>query len=147
MTSSIDRAIPTPGTDVDAVAIKDQFNAAADDIEQLQEIYSTIAVASHIADYGLSIDDAGTTLLHPSTDATARTFTIPANSSVAFPVGTALTFVNQNAAGSLTIAITSDTMRLAGSGATGSRTLAANGIATALKISTTEWIINGANLT
>ena len=92
-------------------------------------------------------DDAGTTLLHPSPDATARIFTIPANSSVAFPVGTALTFVNQNAAGSLTIAITSDTMRLAGSGATGSRTLAANGIATALKISTTEWIINGANLT
>lgn len=91
--------------------------------------------------------DSGKHLLHPSADTTARTFTIPANSSVAYPVGTALTFVNQNAAGVLTIAITSDTMRLAVAGTTGSRTLAANGIATAVKITSTEWIISGSGLT
>jgi hypothetical protein len=47
----------------------------------------------------------------------------------------------------MTISITTDTMRLAGAGTTGSRTLAANGIATALKITSTEWIINGTGLT
>ncbi|HET9574537.1 MAG TPA: hypothetical protein VFP29_12515, partial [Methyloceanibacter sp.] len=44
------------------------------------------------------------------------------------------------------IAITSDTMRLAGAGTTGSRTLAANGVATALKVTSTEWIISGTAL-
>lgn len=97
--------------------------------------------------YTLVLADAGKHILHPSADTTARTFTIPANSSVAFPVGTAVTFINQNGAGVVTIAITSDTMRLAGSGTTGSRTLAANGVATAIKITSTQWIISGAGLT
>jgi hypothetical protein len=102
---------------------------------------------SQSAAYTLVLSDAGKHLLHPSADTTARTFTIPANSSVAYPIGTAITFVNQASAGTLTIAITSDTMRLAGAGTTGSRTLAANGIATALKITSTEWIISGTGLT
>jgi hypothetical protein len=97
--------------------------------------------------YTLVLADANKHILHPSADTTARTMTIPANSSVAYPIGTALTFVNQNAAGVMTIAITTDTMRLAGAGTTGSRTLAANGIATALKITSTEWIISGSGLT
>lgn len=101
---------------------------------------------SQSADYTLVAGDAGKHILHPSADTTARTFTIPANSSVAFAIGTAVTFVNQNSAGTLTIAITADTMHLAGAGTTGSRTLAANGIATALKITSTEWIISGTGL-
>lgn len=96
--------------------------------------------------YTMVLADAGKHILHPSADTTARIFTIPANSSVAYPIGTAITVVNQNAAGVVTIAITSDTMRLAGAGTTGSRTLAANGIATALKITSTEWIISGTGL-
>ena len=102
---------------------------------------------SQSAAYTLVIEDAGKHILHPSADTTARTFTIPANSSVAFPVGTAVTFINQNGAGVVTIAITSDTMRLAGAGTTGSRTLAANGVATALKLTATEWLISGTGLT
>jgi hypothetical protein len=102
---------------------------------------------SQSAAYTLVLSDAGKHILHPSADTTARTFTIPANSSVAFPIGTAVTFVNQNSAGTVTIAITTDTMRLAGAGTTGSRTLAANGVATALKITSTEWIISGTGLT
>jgi hypothetical protein len=107
----------------------------------------TIPQVSQSADYTLVLGDAGKHILHPSADTTARTFTIPANSSVAYPIGTAITFVNQNAAGSLSIAITTDTMRLAGTGTTGTRTLAANGVATALKITSTEWIISGTGLT
>lgn len=96
--------------------------------------------------YTLVLSDAGKHILHPSADTTARTFTIPANSSVAYPVGTAITFVNQNAAGVLTISITTDTLRLAGAGTTGNRTLAANGIATAIKLTATEWLISGTGL-
>lgn len=85
--------------------------------------------------------------LHPSADTTARTWTIPANATVAFALGTELEFINQNAAGVLTIAITTDTMRLSPGGTTGSRTLAANGRAVAKKITATEWIIWGTGLT
>ena len=69
------------------------------------------------------------------------------NASVAFVIGTTITFINQNAGGTITIAITSDTMRLAGAGTTGSRSLAANGIATAVKVTSTEWLISGTGLT
>jgi hypothetical protein len=96
--------------------------------------------------YTLVLADANKHILHPSADTTARVLTIPANSSVAFPIGTAVTIVNQNAAGIITISITTDTMRLGGAGTTGSRTLAANGVATALKITSTEWIITGTGL-
>ena len=109
--------------------------------------FRNIPQISKSAAYTLVLTDAGKHILHPSADTTARTFTIPANSSVAYPIGTAITFVNQNAGGVVTIAITTDTMRLAGAGTTGSRTLAANGVATAVKLTATEWIISGAGLT
>lgn len=109
--------------------------------------YLTIPQNSQSAAYTLVLADSGKQIFHPSADTTARTWTIPANSSVAFPIGTAVTFINQNGAGVITIAITSDTMYLAGAGTTGSRTLAANGIATAIKMTSTEWIISGSGLT
>lgn len=109
--------------------------------------FRNIPQNSKSANYTCVLADAGEHILHPSADTTARTFTIPANTVVAFPIGTAITFINQNGAGSVTIAISLDTMRLAGAGTTGSRTLAANGVATALKIAATEWIISGVGLT
>jgi len=115
-------------------------NAGIASVSSVEEVRTTIAQNSKSADYTLVLDDKGKMIFHPSADTTARTFTIPANSSVAYPVGTAITFVCQNGAGNVTIAITSDTMRLAGAGTTGSRTLAANGVATALKLTTTEWL-------
>lgn len=99
------------------------------------------------AAYTLLISDAGKHIYHPSADTTARVWTIPANASVAFPIGTAVTFVNDNAAGPISIGVTSDTMRLAGAGTTGTRTLAANGVCTALKMTATSWIISGTGLT
>lgn len=102
---------------------------------------------SQSAAYTTVLADGGRHILHPSADTTARTFTIDSNANVPYPIGTAITFINQNAAGVVTIAITSDTMRLAGAGTTGNRTLAANGVATAIKITSTEWIISGTGLT
>jgi len=102
-------------------------------------------VNSQSADYTLVLADSGKTILHPVSDDNARTFTIPANSSVAYPVGTAITFVNL--INTVTIAITSDTMYLAGDGATGSRTLAAYGVASAVKVASTTWVVSGNGLT
>ena len=116
-------------------------------IKTAVETIEFIPQNSQSADYTCVLTDSGKHIFHPSADTTARIWTIPANSSVAYPVGTAITFVNQNGAGVVTIAITSDTMRLSPAGTTGSRTLAANGVATALKITPTEWIISGSGLT
>jgi hypothetical protein len=49
----------------------------------------------------------------------------------------------------VTIAITTDTLRLAGTGTGGagvSRTLAANGFATLYKETATEWVLSGAGV-
>lgn len=108
--------------------------------------YLGIPITSKSADYTLVMQDTGTAILHPSSDANSRTFTIPANGSVAYPVGTVLTFINDSA-NSISIAITTDTLVLVGAGTTGTRTLAQYGVATATKISSTRWYINGTNLT
>jgi hypothetical protein len=102
---------------------------------------------SQSAPYTTVLADANSMILHPAADTTARTWTVDSNANVPYPVATALTFVNQHGAGVLTLAITADTMRLAGAGTTGNRTLAADGIATALKITATEWLISGVGLT
>ena len=102
-------------------------------------------VNSQSAAYTLVLADAGKTILHPIADDNARTFTIPANSSVNYPIGTVISFVNL--INTVTIAITSDTMYLANDGATGSRTLAAYGMASAMKVASTTWIISGSGLT
>ena len=102
---------------------------------------------SQSAAYTCVMSDSGKHIYHPSADTTARTWTIPANSAVAYPIGTALTFVNDTSAGTVTIAINTDTLVLAGAGTTGSRTLAANGVSTAIKVTSTRWIISGTGLT
>jgi WD40 repeat protein len=102
---------------------------------------------SQSASYTLVLSDSGKSIYHPSADTTARTWTIPSNASVAFPVGTAIAFINDTSAGVVTIAITSDTLVLAGAGTTGSRTLAASGMATAIKMTSTRWMISGSGLT
>ena len=108
--------------------------------------YLNTPINSQSADYTLVLGDSGRTILHPSTDANARTFTIPANGSVAYPTGTVVTFINMTS-NVVTIAITTDTMYLAGTGATGSRSLAQYGIATAVKMTATTWLISGNGLT
>jgi hypothetical protein len=75
----------------------------------------------------------------------SQTITIPANSSTAFEIGTTIVVVNANVTSS--IAITTDTLRLAGGTTTGTRSLAAYGMATLVKISATEWLASGNGLT
>ena len=81
---------------------------------------------------------------------TGQTLTIPAATALALPIGFTFTVINA-AAVTTTIAITTDTMYLAGTGTTGSRTLAAYGMATAVKVSGVSsagvWMISGNGLT
>lgn len=108
--------------------------------------YLNAPINEQSADYTTVAADSGKTIFHPSTDANARTFTIAANGSVAYAVGTIIAFVNMSA-NNLSIAINTDTLYWAGSGATGTRTLAQYGMATALKLTSTTWLISGTNLT
>jgi len=107
--------------------------------------YLNIPFNSQSADYTLILTDAGKSIFHPSTDTNDRTFTIPANASVAYPIGTAISFMNMSNV--VTIAINSDTMYLSGFGTTGSRSLAQFGAATAVKMTSTTWMISGNGLT
>jgi hypothetical protein len=99
--------------------------------------------------YTLVLADSGKHIYHALGDG-AATYTIPAASSVAFPLGTAITFVNLSAT-SISIAITTDTMYLSSAGTTGTRTLAQYGSATAIKVSGVSssgiWLISGSGLT
>jgi hypothetical protein len=95
--------------------------------------------------YNVVIGDAGKHIYHPTGQA-AATYTFPANSNVAFTIGTAITIVN-GSANAVTVALTTDTLYLSSTGTTGNRTLAQWGIATAVKIASTTWVISGSNLT
>lgn len=106
--------------------------------------YLNAPVNSQSAAYSTVAADAGKVILHPSSDANARTFTIDA--AVSYDVGSVITFVNMTSQ-VVTIALSSGTMYLAGLGSTGSRSLAQYGIATAVKLDATTWLISGNGLT
>jgi hypothetical protein len=107
--------------------------------------FLSIPQNSQSAAYTTVLADSGKCIYHPTTDANARTFTIAANASVAYPIGTVIQFVNMTSQ-VVTIA-NNDTMYLAGTGTTGSRSLAIYGVANAMKMTSTTWIITGSGLT
>lgn len=91
--------------------------------------------------YTLVATDAGKYI--QNTSASARVLTIPANASVAFPVGTVLCGTSEGAA--MTIQITTDTLRWGSS--TGTRTVAQNGSWSLIKIATNFWRLTGDGIT
>lgn len=97
------------------------------------------------SNYTLTATDIGKVIYH-AVGAGAATYTIPANASVPYAVGTAITFVNMSSS-SLSIAINSDTLYQALLGNTGTRSLSQYGVATALKITSTSWILSGSGIT
>lgn len=134
--------LPLAGTEMVELSLAGSTGSRRCTVSDLQILPQN----SQSAAYTLVLADGGKHLYHPSADTTARTWTIPANSAVAFPIGTAITFVNDTSAGVISIAITTDTLVLAGAGTTGTRSLAANGVATAIKVAATRWMISGTGL-
>lgn len=107
--------------------------------------YISIPQNIQAGNYTLVAGDAGKHIFHASGAGTA-TYTIPANASVAFAIGTAVTFINMST-NAVTLSITTDTLYLGALGSTGSRTLAQYGVATTVKMTSTTWIVTGSGLT
>ena len=104
--------------------------------------YLGLPQSAHATNYAPALTDCGTEMLFT---ATGHTATIPANASVAFPIGTVLVF--SVSTGSLTVAITSDSMVYVPSNGSGSRTVTAPGFLIARKVSATVWWVYGLGVT
>jgi hypothetical protein len=103
--------------------------------------YKGVPQNSQTSAYTLALSDIGKHI-----SITTGGVVVPANGSVAFPIGSTVVIYN-NSASNQTISITTDTMYLAGTATTGSRTLAQRGLATCVKVAATTWVISGAGLT
>jgi hypothetical protein len=153
---------PTELSYLDGVtsAIQTQLNAKAasganTDITALDQDVTVTATGTIAADtlgyrglpqnaqtgaYTLALSDHGKQVSN-----TTGGWVIPANGSVAFPIGTAIVVFN-NSGSSQNISITTDTLRQAGTANTGTRALAQYGLATCVKVASTTWVISGAGL-
>jgi hypothetical protein len=94
-------------------------------------------------DYPIALEEANHHFLHPESDANQRGISIPDNSTVAFPLGTCLTFVNKTVETFDVFYEVDDTLIVADYGPVEGIELGQHGIATAMKITTTSWIISG----
>lgn len=130
------------GTDPDLTGA-DITPAAAPSTNAIGYLGSPISAALDSGNVAPAIADCGKTFYH--TDANARNFTIPANASVAFPIGSILGIEQGPSAAAVTVIITTDTLQWGSS--TGSRTLAANGGCSIQKVSATVWRIRGEGIT
>ncbi len=99
--------------------------------------YKGIPQNAKTAQYTLALSDMG---LHISI--TTGGIIIPANSSVAFPIGSTVVVYN-NSATTQTISITTDTLRQSGTTNTGTMYLLPYGLATLLKVASTVWVVSG----
>lgn len=110
--------------------------------------YRGIPLKIDAFNYTLQGKDMGTAFVNASAS-TALTVTIPASTTYNFPIGTSVSFIAKTFG--MTIQIGSpDVLRFSNTGATGTRTLSAWGMATAVKIETSPahvWIISGNGLT
>lgn len=97
------------------------------------------------SNYSLALSDQSKDIYISGTTA-AQTITIPANASVAFPIGGFMQLTNDSNQ-NWSISITTDTLFWSPSSATGVRTLAAGGQATVRKVTATRWWISGVGLT
>jgi hypothetical protein len=105
--------------------------------------FKGMPIASMTSDASISLSTSGNFVYY--TGAGGHTLTIPANGSVAIPVGTVIGFFN-NGSGSFSIAITTDTLIWAGSGSTGTRTIALYGQGALTKIASNAWTISGVGI-
>lgn len=95
-------------------------------------------------DYTLVLNDSGKSIVH--TSSTPHTWTIPPNSSVAYPLGTVICVINTGS-GAVTLARGSGVaLRQAGSSTNANITLAQHGVATLYQATTDSWYITGAGI-
>ena len=96
------------------------------------------------ASYTLSISDQGKHVY--CVTSTSQTIVIPDNGTAEFPIGTAVTLI-QNGSGSVSINTgTGVSLILAGTEEYGNRTLLPTGMATLLKVDTNTWFVSGTGI-
>lgn len=105
--------------------------------------YKGVPINQQTTTYSLAMADMGKCVF---ATAGAFTITIPANATVAFPVGTAITIFCGDAAKTLAPA-SGVTLIQAGTNNTGNRTLGINAQVTLIKLQTNTWSVSGAGLT
>lgn len=93
--------------------------------------------------YTLALTDRGKHVY--GQNVAGQSIAVPTNAAVAFPIGTTVAIVNDGS-NPITITTTGITLKLAGGALTGNRTIAANGLATLLKVGTDRWFISGAGI-
>lgn len=118
-------------------------NASTTNLLATELGFKGIPQNSQSGNYTLALSDCGKEIYHPSGAGAGDTYTIPANASVPFPIGTVIMFTNDDTTNSVSIAITSDTQRLAGTSTTGTRTPIAGGVAFWKKTTATTWVCKG----
>lgn len=105
---------------------------------------STLNIITTATDYTTTLSSNQAMIVLDGPTSTVTTVTI--NGSLAYPVGTTISFWN-NSVDTMNIALSSGTMIQVQSGLTGTRTLTGYGMATAVKIKSAGlWTINGAGL-
>ncbi len=103
---------------------------------------SGLTVNNQTGNYTTLLTDAGKIIRHTSSAGSGDTITIDSQANVAWVDGTCLTFDNRDLTNNLTIAITTDTLRIAGSTITGSYTLRPGCVTTAVfSDADNEWVI------
>ena len=111
---------------------------------KLDDDYRELPQVAKDATYTFVASDSGKHIYH--SNGTAYTWTIPPNSSVAFPIGTVITVVNDASADvDITVARGSG-VALVLSGTDQNCTVGQYGIATLLKVGTDRWLINGSGV-
>ena len=107
------------------------------------QVFAGVPQNAQAGNYTLALTDNGRHIL---CSGAAAIITIPANASVAFPVGTLITGIN-NSAGNQSLQITTDTIRWSVPFVTGNRTVAAGSVWNILKVSAQIWVLTGVGIT
>lgn len=131
-------------TDATHPADTDQALVLGAEVREIKKYISKIPQNSQSANYTTVKSDAGKDIFHPSSDASARAWTIADNATVAYDIGTVLNFSVDVGAGNITLQIAgTDTLVFIPTGATGARTLVGPCQAVAVKKTATKWFISG----
>ncbi len=116
----------------------------AGELRAIKQFIGGIPILAKAGNIVLALTDIGFGCLKDGAEVAGTTWTIPDNATVAFPVKTMISGVIEPGAGAVTLVISgTDTLYLAGTGATGARTLSAGATFTLWKFKTTKWIVSG----
>ena len=129
--------------DIDGV-MTGGFTLSTDNASASEAGYRGLPLNNQSDNYTLVLSDAGGAVRQ---SVASKTFTIPSNASVPYPLGTTIVIIN-GSSGNLSLAITSDSLYWLdnASAASGTRTIGKYSVATIIKITSTVWNMWGTAL-